>query len=96
MRNIQVQLHLLHGRQLREGYTIVSQLITRFGDRLLARLVPHNDAHAVQCSTREFWRFCYCSRGLKYGHKCTLKPFGNQCVVACPNAGWCGTVMGAC
>lgn len=75
----------------------MTQLITRFGDRLLARLVPHREAQAVTCSTETFWRYCYCSRGLKYGHKCTWKPYNGQCVVACPHgSAWCATVMGAC
>ncbi|MEV0272532.1 hypothetical protein AB0H43_27460 [Hamadaea sp. NPDC050747] len=74
----------------------MSNLITRVGDWLLAGVVPQHEAHAITCSTATFWRFCYCSRGLKYGHKCTYKPYNGQCVVACPSTGWCATVMGAC
>ncbi|MCC5579600.1 hypothetical protein IMZ11_28620 [Microtetraspora sp. AC03309] len=43
-------------------------VIGRFADHLLTRLVPRGEASASTCGT--FYQLCYCSGGLRYSKLC--------------------------
>lgn len=73
----------------------MARMFTRIGDSLLARLVPQTEAHADHCSSRWFYRLCYCSRGLRYSSYCRRAHFEGVCAVTCQYPK-CQIITGTC